>query len=146
MLLKLGSNVSTTPFRQLRQWGFRQCLPFSWTTLRGKHCRYPIAVMGVVDTFGPWNYAHYWRPIYSWLTFANFGTSEIYVPYIDICWHFQYPLGPYLFRLVNVVYECPLNLTHVNKVGIFTSMVEEESMPVCMYYVLLASADMPRWW
>ena len=25
-------------------------------------------------------------------------------------------------------------------------MVEEESMPVCMYYVLLASADMPRWW
>jgi hypothetical protein len=31
----------------------RQCLPFSWTTLRGKHCRHPIAVMGVVDTFGP---------------------------------------------------------------------------------------------
>ena len=25
---------------------------FSWTTLRGKHCRHPIAVMGVVDTFG----------------------------------------------------------------------------------------------
>ena len=42
-------NVSTTP---LQQWGFRQCLPFSWTTLRGKHCRHPIAVMGVVDTFG----------------------------------------------------------------------------------------------
>ena len=42
-------NVSTTP---LRQWGFRQCLPFSWTTLRGKQCRHPIAVMGVVDTFG----------------------------------------------------------------------------------------------
>ena len=34
------------------QWGFQQCLPFSWTTLRGKHCRHPIAVMGVVDTFG----------------------------------------------------------------------------------------------
>ena len=31
--------------------GFWQCLPFSWTTLRGKHCRHPIAVMGVVDTF-----------------------------------------------------------------------------------------------
>ena len=28
--------------------------PFSWTTLRGKHCRHPIAIMGVVDTFGPW--------------------------------------------------------------------------------------------
>ena len=42
-------NVSTTP---LQQWGFRQCLPFSWTTLRGKHCWHPIAVMGVVYTFG----------------------------------------------------------------------------------------------
>jgi hypothetical protein len=27
-------------------------LAFSWTKLRGKHCRHPIAVMGVVDTFG----------------------------------------------------------------------------------------------
>jgi hypothetical protein len=44
-------NVSTTP---LRQWGFRQWLPFSWTTLRGKHCWHPIAVMGVVDTFEQW--------------------------------------------------------------------------------------------
>ena len=44
-------NVSTTP---LRQWGFQQCLSFSWTALRGKHCRHPIAVMGVVNTFGPW--------------------------------------------------------------------------------------------
>ena len=43
-------NVSTNP---LRQWGFQQCLSFSWTTLRGKHCHHPIAVMGVVDTFGP---------------------------------------------------------------------------------------------
>ena len=42
-------NVSTSP---LRQWCFRQCLPFSWTTLRGKHCRHPIAIMGVVDTLG----------------------------------------------------------------------------------------------
>ena len=48
-LRSYGPNVSTTP---LRQWGFRQCLPFSWTTRRGKHCRHPIAVMGVVDTFG----------------------------------------------------------------------------------------------
>ena len=43
-------HISTT---LLRQWGFRQCLLFSWTTLRGKHCRRPIAVMGVADTFGP---------------------------------------------------------------------------------------------
>ena len=42
-------NVYTTP---LWQWGFRQCLPFSWTTLRGKHCWHSIAVMGVVGTFG----------------------------------------------------------------------------------------------
>ena len=41
-------NVSTTP---LRQWVFQQCLPFSWTTLKGNHCLHPIAVMGVVDTF-----------------------------------------------------------------------------------------------
>ena len=46
---RYGPNVSTTP---LQQWGFRQCLPLSWTTLRSKHCRHPIAVMGVVDTFG----------------------------------------------------------------------------------------------
>ena len=36
-------NVSTTPL-----W---QCLPFSWKTLRGKHCKHPIAVKRVVDTF-----------------------------------------------------------------------------------------------
>ena len=47
--IKLSSNISTTP---LRQWDFQQCLPFSWTALRGKHCWYPIAVMGDVDTFG----------------------------------------------------------------------------------------------
>jgi hypothetical protein len=46
--VRQSPNVSTT---LLRQWGFRQCLPFSWTTIRGKHCRHPIAVMGVVDTF-----------------------------------------------------------------------------------------------
>ena len=42
-------NVSTTP---LWQGGFRQYLPFSWTTLRGKHCQHPIAVMGAVYMFG----------------------------------------------------------------------------------------------
>ena len=44
-------NISSTP---LRQWDFWQCLTFSWTTLRGKHCWHPIAVIGVVDTFGQW--------------------------------------------------------------------------------------------
>ena len=47
--------VSTTT---LPQWGFRQCLPFGWTTLRGKHCRHPIAVMGVADTFEQWLWSH----------------------------------------------------------------------------------------
>ena len=37
-------NESTTP---LRQWGFRQYLPFSWTTLRGKHYWHLIDVMYV---------------------------------------------------------------------------------------------------
>ena len=32
--------------------GFWPCFPFSWTTLGGKHCRHPIAIMGVVDMFG----------------------------------------------------------------------------------------------
>ena len=49
-LKTLSPNMSTTP---LRQWGFQQCLPFSWTTLSGKHCWHPIAIMGVVDTFRP---------------------------------------------------------------------------------------------
>ena len=40
---QFGPNISTTP---LQQWGFRQCLPVSWTTIRGKHCRYPIAING----------------------------------------------------------------------------------------------------
>ena len=43
-------NVSRTPWRQ---WGFRQCLPFSWTPLRGKHCRdHPIALMVVTFRHG----------------------------------------------------------------------------------------------
>ena len=49
VLTRHSLNVSTTP---LRQWSFWQCLPFSWTTLRYKHCLHPINVMGVVDTFG----------------------------------------------------------------------------------------------
>ena len=48
-LPKLGPNVSRTP---LWQQSFRQCLPVSWTILRGKYCRHPIVVMGVVDKFG----------------------------------------------------------------------------------------------
>jgi hypothetical protein len=43
-----GRNRSTAP---LRQWGFWQCLSFSWTTLRGKLGLHLIAVKGVVDTF-----------------------------------------------------------------------------------------------
>ena len=44
----LCPNVSTT----IWQWVFREPLPFRWTTLRGKHCRHPIVIMWVVDTFG----------------------------------------------------------------------------------------------
>ena len=56
-----SSNASTTPFQQ---WGFWQFLLFSWTTIRGKHCRHPITVMGAVDTFGP-------RHLYKNSSFAN---------------------------------------------------------------------------
>ena len=49
LVWRLCPNVSTTT---LWQWSFLECLPVSWTTLRGKHSRHPIALMGVVDTFG----------------------------------------------------------------------------------------------
>jgi hypothetical protein len=54
------SNVSTTP---LRQWGFRQCLPFSWTTPRGKHCWHPIAIRGHSTT--------------TWTEFCHFLTPPL---------------------------------------------------------------------
>jgi hypothetical protein len=44
--MKHCPSISTT--LHLRQWGFWQCLLFSWTELRDNHCRHPIAVMGVV--------------------------------------------------------------------------------------------------
>ena len=34
--------------------GFLAMFPLSWTTLRGKYWWHPIAIMGVVDTFGPY--------------------------------------------------------------------------------------------
>ena len=49
--LFFGTDIAQT-YLSLRQWNFRQWLPFSWTTLRDKYCRHPIAAMGVVDTFG----------------------------------------------------------------------------------------------
>ena len=50
LLLSPWLNISTTPLRQL---DFLHCLPFSLTTLRGKHCRHPISIMWLVDTFKP---------------------------------------------------------------------------------------------
>ena len=53
--MKQRPRVSTTP---LWQWGFRQCLPFNWATLSGKHLQHPIGVMGAVDILAedasPW--------------------------------------------------------------------------------------------
>ena len=46
----LQCQLAVTCSLPLWQWGFRQCLPFIWKTLRGKHCRQHIAVMRVVDT------------------------------------------------------------------------------------------------
>ena len=58
--------LSTTP---LPQWGFQQCLPFSWTTLRDKHCRHPIAAIGVVDTF--------WQRLFGIDAFMANGNSNV---------------------------------------------------------------------
>ena len=53
---------------QIRQWIFWQCLPLSWTTLRGKHYWHPIAIMSVVNKFEPCHITlslvvgcHHWR-------------------------------------------------------------------------------------
>ena len=51
---------SKTP---IRQWGFRQHLPFSWTTLRCKHCLHPVAVMGIVDTIGLYPHQDFCLPV-----------------------------------------------------------------------------------
>ena len=50
--------------------GLRQWLPFSCTTLRGKHCQIPIAIMGVVDAFGL-------RQIIMFQTALNFGDQQL---------------------------------------------------------------------
>ena len=46
--------------------GFWQCLPFSWTSIKGKNCRHPIAVMGVV--------VPYVRALHN---IVSFGSSDI---------------------------------------------------------------------
>ena len=48
LLASHSARTYLQPHYGLWQWGFWQCLPFSWKTLRGKHCRHPIAIMGVV--------------------------------------------------------------------------------------------------
>ena len=48
-IIQVSPNVSTTPITAM---GCRQCLSLSVVQLKGKHCRHPIAVMGVVNTFG----------------------------------------------------------------------------------------------
>ena len=39
-------------YNSITAMGFSPMFTFQLTTLRGKHYRHPIAVMGVVDTFG----------------------------------------------------------------------------------------------
>ena len=54
-IIRWDSGLLTWPehiYNPITAIGFSAMLPFNWTTLRGKHCRHPIAVMGVVDTFG----------------------------------------------------------------------------------------------
>ena len=66
-MCNLSPNVSTIPFWQ---WDFRQCLPFSWTSLRGKHCRYPFVLIRVVNTFRlcvfwySWWFWQRWYPLF----------------------------------------------------------------------------------
>ena len=43
-------------YRTTLYWNKFTTTTTSWTTLRGKHCRNPIAVMGVEDPFGHWKF------------------------------------------------------------------------------------------
>ena len=48
------NSISTLPrleriYNPITAMGFSAMFTFSWTTLRGKHCWHPIAIMGVVD-------------------------------------------------------------------------------------------------
>ena len=48
--MKTYENLCSTSITGM---GCRQCLTFSWTTQRGKHCRRPIvAVVGFAHAFG----------------------------------------------------------------------------------------------
>jgi hypothetical protein len=81
-------NVSTTP---LWQWGFRQCLPFSWTTLRDKHCWHPIAVMGVVE-------CRYVRAIFVLFFCGLLLSSETIENYCEEIWNGDMGGPPYVTR------------------------------------------------
>ena len=50
-MMPLMSHLKASDMQKVSTTPLRQCLPFSWTTLRGKHFRHSIAVMGVVDMF-----------------------------------------------------------------------------------------------
>ena len=72
------------PATPLWQWGFRQCLPFSWTLLRGNNCQNSIAV--VVDIFGP--YQEWTESLCIWWNF------ELALSFLslnaDFCIHFYW--------------------------------------------------------
>ena len=43
-------------YKPIMAMGLSECLPFSWTTLRGKHYLHPIAIMGVVRYLQAWSF------------------------------------------------------------------------------------------
>ena len=59
-------------------YGNCKCLHFSWTTLRGIHCRHPIALMVVVNTFGQSHtIENYVNLHHVWLTRQIIGKKQL---------------------------------------------------------------------
>ena len=65
-------NIFMTP---LRQWGLQQCFHFSCT----RNCRHPIAIMGVVDTFGHCLLPLLWTLITPASNYVSTQTNKQYI-------------------------------------------------------------------
>ena len=110
----LCPNVSATP---LREWVLWQYLSFSWTTLRSTHCRRPIAVMGIVDTFQLYHFSidtAIWLTFYQiilvynhhWLNSINvlFGQHYRLKLFVQL-WQILYN-GPMISKWILISFSC----------------------------------------
>ena len=103
-------NVSKIP---LLQWGFQQCLPFSWTTLRGKLSRHPIAVVGVVDMFRQCDF-NYCANCLTWFT-------RHFIVYSDQFWE---PWSPFLKVAELFIYDSKNDQRTMEHFGFYGTLIK----------------------